>query len=51
MRKIIDCVGEREETIRFIDKYLNYDDYGELSKDYFRQVLAFIVGNNESKTA
>lgn len=45
MRKIIDCVGEREETIRFIDKYLIYDDYGELSKDHFRQVLAFVVGS------
>lgn len=50
MRKIVDCVGEREETIRFIDRYLNYDDYGELSKEYFRNVLAFIIGN-ESKTA
>jgi hypothetical protein len=28
MRKIINCVGERELTVRFIDRYLCYDDYG-----------------------
>jgi hypothetical protein len=36
MRKIIDCIGEREHSIRFIDRYLDYDDYGELEKDHFR---------------
>lgn len=25
MRKIINCVGEREHTIRFVDRYLSYD--------------------------
>lgn len=28
MRKVINCVGEREHTIRFIDQYLNYDEFG-----------------------
>jgi hypothetical protein len=48
MRKVINCVGEREHTIRFVDRYLRYDDFGELRREDFQRVLAFVVG--EGKT-
>ena len=32
MRKIIDCMGDKRSIVEFVDRYLPYDEYGELSK-------------------
>ncbi len=44
MREIINCNGEKDSIVHFVDRYLDYDEYGELQKTDLRTTLAFIIG-------
>lgn len=36
MRRIINCNGDKHSVVNFVDRYLGYDEYGELSRDKLR---------------
>ena len=48
MRKIIDCTGDKRHIVEFVDRYLPYDEYGELSRGEMRDILIFVIGGESS---
>ena len=50
MRKVISCIEDRKNIVEFVDRYLGYDEYGELQKKDLKDILTFVIGG-EGKTA